>query len=156
MQIAGVLQDGTGFHYLTAVPNMAPFYTQLSGNGASVAFVSYGPGLPIPTGGCYNGTKIAIVDWDAGTPTALDDGAVPEPTIDDAASVVVLAHDGDPLGTNGYRDLEIFAVDADGANLRQLSPDVEGVFDPADAPDLAGNDSSSSFARARTCSERAE
>jgi hypothetical protein len=63
-QIAGVLQNGTGFHRLTSFPNLQPGYARISGNGQSVGFQRYGP-LPVVAGGCEGGSQIAIVDWDA-------------------------------------------------------------------------------------------
>lgn len=78
-QVAGILQDGTGFHYLTAASNLQPGYLQISGNGQSVAFQVAGTLTP-PPGGCMGGSQVAIVDWNATGLLSLD-----APCLGDAA-----------------------------------------------------------------------
>lgn len=63
-QLAGILQDGTGFHWITNYAGLRPQWNQISGNGQSVAFQVESSSLPGPVGGCEGGSKVVLVDWD--------------------------------------------------------------------------------------------
>ena len=107
-QIAGILQDGTGYHLLTNVSGLQADFSQISGNGQSVAFKSYGS-LPVPPGGCMGGTQIDIVDWSGTGLKSLDapcagnsaPGWAANPDITDDAQTVFYAAFN--LGNEIYR-----------------------------------------------------
>lgn len=70
-QVAGILQDGTGLHWITNFVDLQPGWTQISGNGQSVTFQACGS-VPPPVGGCPGGCKIALVEWNGTGLVALD------------------------------------------------------------------------------------
>lgn len=109
-QIAGILQDGTGFHYLTNSPNLFlyPGFLQISGNGQTVAFQATGTLTP-PPGGCSGSTQIAIVEWTGTGLLSLDapcignaaPGWAGAPDITDDAQVVF--YPANEFGVDIYR-----------------------------------------------------
>jgi Tol biopolymer transport system component len=71
--------------------------------------------------------------------TSLSGGAVRDVSIASAGTPIVFTHDGDPLGAN-EAGFEVFAVEADGSDLRQLTPSRPGTL-PSNGPHLAENGS---------------
>ena len=100
-QIAGVLQDGTGFHLLTNRSGLHAGFNQLSGNGQSVAIqLDNSTSLPPAPGGCTGG-QVALVNWDGTGLISLDapclgavvGGYAGAPDITDDAQTVFYARD---------------------------------------------------------------
>ena len=98
-QIAGILQDGSGYHLLTNMDGLGVGFLQISGNGQSVAFQTSNSSLHPTNGGCSGGGGVALVEWDGTGLHAVDGsclgnsaaGYTGAPDItDDAQSIVVV------------------------------------------------------------------
>ena len=115
-QIAGVLENGTGFHLITNRSGLHAGFNQLSGNGQSVAIqLDSSTSLPPGGGGC-DGGQVALVNWDATGLISLDapclgdvvGGYVGAPDITDDAQTIFYARD--EFG------MEIGRINRDGTN----------------------------------------
>ncbi len=101
-------------------------HARLSGNGARIVLLTssdlagLNPGR-VPT--------LFAVDRNGGNPVRLlartDGASFDGAEISDDGSRIVFAYSGDPLGTNADASFEIFAIESTGANLRQLTDNVD-------------------------------
>jgi Tol biopolymer transport system component len=100
-QVAGILQDGSGYHLLTNMAGLAPGFLQISGNGQSVAFQTSNSSLHPTNGGCSGGGGVALVEWDGTGLHSVDGSCLGNaaagysgaPDITDDAQTIVVVED---------------------------------------------------------------
>ncbi len=132
--------DGTGLAQLTDDPAVnagSVSGATISGDATRVLFTANTD--PLGTNPLQR-TQLFAIDRDGSglvQLTAFAAGSIGGSGISDDAARVVFAHDGDPLGLDPDLGGEIFAVDADGTNLRQLTSTPAGFS--SGAPSLSGN-----------------
>jgi Tol biopolymer transport system component len=101
LQVAGILQDGSGYHLLTNLSGLGPGFLQISGNGQSVAFQTDNSSLHPTNGGCSGGGGLALVEWNGTGLHSLDGSCLGDaapgysgaPDITDDAQTIVYVED---------------------------------------------------------------
>jgi Tol biopolymer transport system component len=109
----------------------------ISGDGSRVVFVANTD--PLGTNPALR-DQIFVVGRDGSgltQVTQIVDGGIGAVSVSDDGSRIAFGHDGDPSGSNLDLGGEVFAVDADGSNLRQLTVTPAGFS--SSAPVLCGN-----------------
>jgi Tol biopolymer transport system component len=100
-QVAGILQNGSGYHLLTNMAGLGLGFLQISGNGQSVAFQTSNSSLHPTNGGCSGGGGVALVEWDGTGLHSVDGSCVGDaapgysgaPDITDDAQTIVVVED---------------------------------------------------------------
>ncbi|MDH3283968.1 MAG: hypothetical protein OEQ13_04445, partial [Acidobacteriota bacterium] len=148
LELFVIRADGTGLAQLTsdAAVNAGSVGTAvLSGDGSRIAFLANTD--PLGTN-ASNLTQLFVVDR-VGTglaqltsfiDPAASFGAV---SISDDGARIVFAYGGDPLGTNADLGGELFAIEATGTSLRQLTTTAAGFA--SGAPALSGDGQKAAF-----------
>jgi Tol biopolymer transport system component len=119
-----VAEDGTGLAQLTSEP--APdggsvSQVLIAGGGNPVLFVANTD--PLGTNAA-NSAQLFSIQRDGTALTQLTtfvDDSLSSISVSDDGLRIVLVHNGDPLATNPDLGPELFAIDGDGMNLRQLT-----------------------------------
>lgn len=133
-------RDGTGIAQLTNDPSPVAGSVGtvvLSGNGLKILFSANLD--PLGTNP-QNRTQLFTINRDGGglaQLTSFASGGIGKFSISDDGTKIAFGYDGDPLGTNADLGGEIFAMNGDGTNLRQLTNTPLG-YDSGSA-DLAGS-----------------
>ncbi|ANM31336.1 hypothetical protein ABI59_19775 [Acidobacteria bacterium Mor1] len=139
------LSDGSGIVQLTdfATPPFEPIEgVFLSGSGNRILFS--GPVDPL-SGNPDNDRRLFVVDADGAN--LLDLAAMPPTGLvrmsaSDDGSRIVFADNQDPTGQNADGSFEVFAIEHDGSNLRQLT---NASTYASDAPKISGDGSTIVF-----------
>lgn len=135
--------DGSSIDQLTddPAPNAGSVgAVSISGDGGRVAFVANTN--PLGTNGDHL-DQLFVVDRDGSglvqltAVTPATGGGFGAVSISDDGARLTFAHDGDLTGLNADLGSEVFAVEADGSNLRQLTGSPAGFG--SGAPALSGN-----------------
>jgi Tol biopolymer transport system component len=115
----------------------------ISGDGNRLAFVA---NIDPLGSNSENLNQLFVIDRD-GTGlaqlTQVADGSIGAISISDDGSRIAFAHTADLLGTNTDLGREVFAIDADGTGLRQLT--LSPLDFDSSAPALSGNGSKVAF-----------
>ena len=122
--------DGTGLQQITNHPGAGQgeaLIAVISGNGSKVAFTSTGN---LTGGNAGHIQQVYVINRD-GTGlsqlTHLTDAEIYFLKISDDATKIVFAAEANPLGTNADGNVEIFAINADGTGLKQLTSTTDLV-----------------------------
>lgn len=132
--------DGTGLAQLTNDPSVTAGSVgavAIAGSANRVAFVANTNPLGTNPG---NRSELFVIDRSGANLrqlTAAASGSIGGISISDDGARIVFTHSGDLLGTNADLGNEIFAVNADGTGLRQLT-NIPAPY-AASAPSLSGN-----------------
>ena len=130
--------DGANPEPITDLPTGGSFHPDITPDGSRIVFVSNANllgGDPDFSGDIYrieaDGTDLfQLTSPDPGTeptPQEFDEVAGPVlPTVSGDGSIIVFSHNGDPTGGNPDLSRELYAVDGDGSNLRQLTSATAG------------------------------
>jgi Tol biopolymer transport system component len=114
---------------------------EMTPDGSRVVFVSDADPLGEPGENLPQLYRIAPDGSDLTRVTEFQDGDTEQPSVTDDGQWIVFSHSGDPLGTNGNGGYQIFAVRADGSELRQLTDPTPGTTAPSEMPRVAGDGS---------------
>ena len=116
--------DGTGLQQITNHPGAGQgeaLIAVISGNGSKVAFSSNGN---LTGGNAGHIQQVYLINRDGtglSQVTHLTDAEIYFLKISDDATKIVFAAEANPLGTNADGNVEIFAINADGTGLKQLT-----------------------------------
>ncbi|MCU0224581.1 MAG: hypothetical protein MUF27_11030 [Acidobacteria bacterium] len=133
-------RDGTGIVQLTNDPSPVAGSVGtvvIAGNGLKILFsANLDPFGTNP----QNRTQLFSINRDGSglkQLTAFATGGIGKFSISDDGTKIAFGYDGDPLGANADLGGEIFAMDGDGTNLRQLTTTPAGY--DSSAADLSGS-----------------
>jgi TolB protein len=134
VEIFVALRDGTGIRQLTLSTEGSSDAPVLCGNGSRIVFTSV---ANLTGGNADHSQEIFVVDWNGAELRQLTDGAGDSgaPHITDDGTKIVFTTSQNPLGTNPDSSTEVFAINADGTGLRQLTSSAGN----SSAPWIAGN-----------------
>jgi len=127
-------RDGTGIRQLTHATEGSSGTPVLCGNGSRIAFTSV---ANLTGGNADHSQELFVVDWDGAGLRQLTNaqGDSDSPHISDDGTKIVFTTEQNPLGTNPDLATEVFAINADGTGLRQLTNSSGN----SSAPWIAGN-----------------
>jgi Tol biopolymer transport system component len=110
--------DGSGFRPILASPDTNAYYdSHFSPDGQWIAFVNQGPGDDLVSRVMPDGTgQQSLTSFEAYWPDFTGDG-----------KRITFESNRNPLGMNPDLDQEIFSMNADGADLRQLTATGPGI-----------------------------
>ena len=119
---------------LTDTVSADNFSPSLSGDGTRLAF---GSSADLVGSNADGSAEVFSADLSTTPPTIvqLTNGAEVTassvfPVLSDDGTTIVFTSNGDPLGTNTDGNVEVFGVDFDGSNLRQLTQTTSGTSGP--------------------------
>ncbi len=141
VEIFVVERDGTGLRQLTFSTVGSNQFPVISGDGSRIVFTST---ADLTGGNPDLSREVFVVDWDGTNLRQLTDstGDSLDAHISDDGQRIVFASAQDLTGANAEGNFEIFAVLADGTNLRQLTSAASGA---SRAPWIAGQGSRIAF-----------
>ena len=136
VEIFVALRDGTQIRQLTASTAGSSAGPVLCGNGSRVVFTSV---ADLTGGNADHSQEVFVVNWDGTGLRQLTSGAGDSgsPHISDDGTRVVFVSGQDLTGGNADHSQEVFAINADGTGLRQLTASTGD----STAPWIAGNGS---------------
>ncbi|MEW5807531.1 MAG: hypothetical protein AB1756_09335 [Acidobacteriota bacterium] len=129
-------RDGSAIRQLTSATLGSSAGPVISGNGNWIVFQS---SADLTAGNADNSDEIFIINWDGSGLRQLTSSAAGSSAgarISDDGSRVVFSSDADLTGGNPDGSEEIFVINADGTDLRQLTSAATG---DSSAPSISGN-----------------
>jgi Tol biopolymer transport system component len=136
VEVFVALRDGTGLRQLTQSTSGSSGSAVICGNGSKVVFTSV---ADLTGGNADHSQEIFVIGWDGTGLRQLTStpGSCGSPHISDDGTRVVFTSSLDLTGGNADLSSEVFAINADGTGLRQLTSSTGSSV----APWIAGNGS---------------
>ncbi|GAB4373026.1 MAG: hypothetical protein Kow0062_09770 [Acidobacteriota bacterium] len=133
-EVVSVEGDGSGLLQLSDTLTQDSGTPDVTGMGEMVVFVSH---ADLVGQNATHASEVFAADLDGENLRQLTaiEAETRQTVVSGNGGVIVFASDGDPVGLNADRSFEVFAMDGDGANIRQLTNGPEESDQPAISQD---------------------